>query len=142
MRLTLISLSNILQLFVKNYRNTNGRTSGRIRFWLESHIKRLYFKKEKYPESLRDKCLFELFQNCLTQQINNGKQHTCKFNLAIIIGLIPKTTVGDRTLRSWFNQDFPDTDVCPHKTDYCPDCFEYKSSIKSLQIKIDLNKVT
>jgi hypothetical protein len=91
---------------------------------------------------LRDECLFELFQNCLKQQINNGKQHTCKIDLTIIIGLIPNTTVGDRTLGSWFNQDFPDTAVCPHKTDYCPECFEYKTSIKSLQQKIDLHKVT
>ena len=42
---------------------------------------------------------------------------------------------------NWFVSDFEDTAICPHKTDYCPDCFEYKTSIKSLKQKIDLFKV-
>jgi len=53
-----------------------------------------------------------------------------------------KEKVSARTLGNWFNDIFPDTAICPHKTDYCGECFEYKTSMKSLQQKINLHKVS
>ena len=43
--------------------------------------------------------------------------------------------VHDFTLLRWFNEDFPDTDVCPHKSDYCPECYRLTSAIESITIK-------
>ncbi len=56
-------------------------------------------------------------------------------------GLLSSQEVSSRTLGYWFAQDFKDTAVCPHKTDYCGECFEYKTSMKALQQKINLFKV-
>jgi len=52
---------------------TNGRTRRTIRFWLESNIKRLYYKPTKHSEEERKECLSELFQECLPHQIQHGK---------------------------------------------------------------------
>lgn len=121
-------------------RTTNGRTSGKVRFWLESYIKRLNHKT-KYPESAKQESLFELFQGCLQQQITNGMDYNYCLSGIILLGLIPTCTVSARTLGNWFLEDFKDTAVCPHKTDYCPECFEYRTSMKSLKQKIDLFRV-
>ncbi len=56
-------------------------------------------------------------------------------------GLLKNQSVSAKTLSNWFNEDFPNTAVCPHMTNYCGECFEYKTSIKSLQQKINLHKV-
>ena len=56
-------------------------------------------------------------------------------------GLVKDASVSARALGNWFKEDFPDTAVCPHKTDYCGECFEYKTSIKSIHQKINLHKV-
>ena len=37
--------------------------------------------------------------------------------------------------------DFPDTAISLHLSDYCPTCFTFAESLKSLQIKIQLQKV-
>lgn len=59
--------------FVRSVRNTNGKTHGKIKFWLDGHIRRLIHKPEKHLESEKEHSLFELFQNCLLSQIINGK---------------------------------------------------------------------
>ncbi len=134
----------ILQAFVKNCRVTNGRSSGTIRFWLESHIKRLYFKSNKHTAEQREECLFEKFQDCLHQQIANGTIFFFLKNgwLFHCVGLLEMEKVGSRTLGYWFVNKFKNTAVCPHKTDYCGDCFDFKTSMKSLQQKMNLHKVS
>ena len=50
-------------------------------------------------------------------------------------------TVGMTTLGEWMKQEFPDTEVCPHKSDYCPSCFAFKISLSSIKQKISLHQV-
>jgi hypothetical protein len=51
----------------------------------------------------------------------------------VCVDLLADTlSVAERTLGNWYNAEFENTKVCPHKTDYCPLCFEYKTSLKSL----------
>lgn len=45
------------------------------------------------------------------------------------------------TLANWMQEDFPDTSVCPHKSDYCSSCFEFNASLESLQTQMNLHKV-
>lgn len=33
--------------------------------------------------------------------------------------------LAESTLSSWFRTDFPDTAICPHKSDYCEECYLY-----------------
>ena len=50
-------------------------------------------------------------------------------------------TVGMTILSEWMKQEFPDTDVCPHKSDYCSSCFAFKISLSSIKQKISLYQV-
>lgn len=52
-----------------------------------------------------------------------------------------KPFISFSTLESWFAEDFPDTSICPHKSDYCSICFSINQSLVSVQQKILLNKV-
>jgi hypothetical protein len=38
-------------------------------------------------------------------------------------------------------QDFLDTDIYPHKTDYCAKCFEFKTLLESLETQLTLHKI-
>ena len=49
--------------------------------------------------------------------------------------------VSTSTIENWLKQDFPDTAVSPHLSDYCPTCFEFKMSLNSLKIQINMHKV-
>ena len=64
------------------------------------------------------------------------------YNIMYILGLLDaKLKVSKSTLSNWMKEDFSDIDVSPHLTDYCPTCFEYKTSLQSLQIKMNMLKV-
>jgi hypothetical protein len=59
-----------------------------------------------------------------------------------LTGLLdPGLTVSASTLGNWMTAHFGDTAVCPHKSDYCPSCFEFTTSLESLQVTMNLNKV-
>jgi hypothetical protein len=59
-----------------------------------------------------------------------------------IIGLLDSTlSVSDSTLSNWMKADFTDTKISPYLSDYCPMCFQFTTSLNSLQIQINLQKV-
>ena len=55
--------------------------------------------------------------------------------------LNPSWSVGVSTLEKWLVEDFPDTAIYAHKSDYCPECFEFETLLASLAIKMKLHKV-
>jgi hypothetical protein len=40
---------------------------------------------------------------------------------------INRMNVAERTIYTWFNEDFSDTKLSPHPTDYCSECAMMKS---------------
>jgi hypothetical protein len=69
--------------------------------------------------------------------------NSCKcYNLFKIIGLLDSTlSVSDSTLSNWMKADFTDTEISPHLSDYCLMCFQFTTSLNSLQIQINFQKV-
>jgi hypothetical protein len=44
--------------------------------------------------------------------------------------------VSESTLQRWFAEDFPDTKISAHPTDYCADCAKYKKLINSYNVSL------
>ena len=64
------------------------------------------------------------------------------FNGVVITEMIDASLkVCSRTLTNWFGEDFPNTAICPHKSDYCPYCFDFHTSLNSLKQQIALLEV-
>ena len=50
-------------------------------------------------------------------------------------------SVSQSTLETWMQEDFSDTAICPHLSDYCDTCFSYQISLNSLSQQIIMHKV-
>ena len=132
-------LTILFRAFVKSNRATNGRQHGKLRFWLYSHILRLYSVDEQDKDSL-----FGQFSRVLQslQQKSMCYIDVLEIQITVMLDLIDiSLSVAKRTLGNWYTKDFDNTGVCPHKTDYCPLCFELKTSLKSIAQKIQLLQV-
>ena len=60
----------------------------------------------------------------------------------IVTDLVCKTdTVKATTLRTWMTEAFPTTKICPHKSDYCNQCFYFKNQVVSIDQQVLMLKV-
>lgn len=117
-----------------------------------SKIKRLRYHLDRGENE--DESLYSVFHKCVEQYKEQGNQKLyllpplslllkrIYLNLKYFIGLLEDSqTVSQSTLDNWMKEDFSDTGVCPHKSDYCAECYEFENSLDSIKTQISLHKV-
>jgi hypothetical protein len=91
-------------------------------------------------KSVLSLCLPSVFRSTnlkVNYQFFNLSKH-----LTLAIDLLPSSLhISSSAVEEWLANDFPDTSVCLYKSDYCTECFKFKTSLTSLQTQINLYKV-
>lgn len=137
-------MKNLFRAFVKSSRSTNGRAQEK-KWWLDSRFKFLLTPLNKVCEA--DKGFYSSFLGYLETLKSGGKAHLILFIVGkiwfiFVLGYVDQTeTVAEITLHKWFREEFPDTGICPHKTDYCQTCFEYGQHTTSYKQQLNMLKV-
>jgi hypothetical protein len=111
--------------FIKRNRTPTGRLTSKIKYIMDPVFTRIKNNKKRTAED-PTKSVETHFNAILAQAHAKGKSHVGR--------------IGGSTLQNWFKEDFPDTDIGPHRTDTCDECRRSEVAAQAIKTQISLEK--